>query len=61
MFRVPGRSGAISVWARLLVTDEQTLIDSVSVVIFDCLRVVGVEKPFAGKTGCLGFQFVSGY
>ena len=61
MFRVSERSGVISVWARLIITDEPTLNDSVPVVILNCLRVVGVKKPFAGKTGYLGFQLVSDY
>ena len=61
MFRVSGRSGGISVWTKLFVTDEPTLNNSIAVVILNFLRVVGVEKPFAGKTGCLGFQLVSDY
>ena len=61
MFRVPERSDAISVWARLLITDEPTLNDSILVVILNCLGVVDVEKLFAEKTGCLSFQLVSGY
>ena len=61
MFSISGRSGTISVWAGLLVTDEPLLNGSIPVVILYCLGVVGVEKPFAGKTRCLGFQLVSGY
>ena len=61
MFRGPVLSGMISVWAGLIVTDEPTLKASVSVVILNCLGVVGVEKPFARETRCLGFQLVSSY
>ena len=61
MFRGPVPLGIISVWAGLIVTDEPTLKVSIPIVILNCLGVVGVEKPFTGKTRCLGFQLVSGY
>ena len=61
MLLILGWSDTISVWAGLLITDEPLLNGSISVVILNCLGVVGMEKPFAGKTGCLSFQLVSGY
>ena len=61
MFSILERSGTISVWAGLLAIDEPLLNGSISVVILYCLKVVGMEKPFAGKTRCLSFQLVLGY
>ena len=61
MFKGPVLPGIISVWAGLIVTDDPTLAVSVPMLILNCLGVVGMEKPFAGKTRCLGFQLVSGY
>ena len=61
MFEGPILPGNISVWAGLLVIDEPLLNGSFLVVILNCLGVVGVEKPFTGKTRCLSLQLVSGY
>ena len=61
MFRGSVLLDIVSVWAGLIVTDEPTLKGSIPIVILNCLGVVGMEKPFARKTRCLGFQLVSGY
>ena len=61
MFEGPILPGNISVWAGLIVTDEPTLKVSIPILILNCLGVVGMEKPFAGKTRCFGFQLVSDY
>ena len=58
---VTRNSGMVSVWTRLLITDEPALKASVPVLILNCLGVVDVKKPFTGKTEYLSFQLVSGY